>query len=66
MDPQTQQEFISLREYLERQFGAVHKRLSKLEQENAVRKARNKFVNGLVIASFPVALSALIAVLFAH
>jgi hypothetical protein len=66
MDPQTQQEFTSLREYLERQFDGVNRRLGKLEQSNAVRDAFSRTKGTLAVAAFPVALTALIAVAVSH
>lgn len=66
-----QNEFIALREYLRQEFSEIRKDIGELKQGAAARKAERKarrdtsrWVQGVTIASLPVALSAFIAAFF--
>lgn len=68
MDPQVQSEFSALREYLRQEFTELRKDITDLKVDAAVRKSerkakrdRSRFTEGLIYASLPVAIAALIA-----
>lgn len=74
MDPQVQNEFIALRTYLQGEFSDIRNRIGDLEKKRAVddaatkaaenvKRQRGRVVEGLILASLPVALTALAAVL---